>query len=177
LFFDSFYEVSERCGANRDHQERDMTRRTRAGGAIALAALGLTAAAGAAGCGNSAGANSAHKAQAPAAAPAVADVNATLSEFHVAPATPNARAGKVTFTAKNTGKTEHELIVIRTDKQAADLGKGSRISESGSAGEVASIAPGATKSNTLDLKPGHYALICNLPGHYTGGMHTDLTVT
>ncbi len=33
-----------------------------------------------------------------------------------------------------------------------------------------------TKKLTLDLKPGHYAIICNLPGHYLGGMYTDLTV-
>ncbi len=26
------------------------------------------------------------------------------------------------------------------------------------------------------LKKGHYALICNLPGHYQGGMHADFTV-
>ncbi|MEA2312683.1 MAG: hypothetical protein QOE28_2651, partial [Solirubrobacteraceae bacterium] len=35
---------------------------------------------------------------------------------------------------------------------------------------------GAAKALTLNLKPGHYALICNLPGHYTAGMYADLTV-
>jgi uncharacterized cupredoxin-like copper-binding protein len=35
---------------------------------------------------------------------------------------------------------------------------------------------GATKALSLTLKPGHYAIICNLPGHYAGGMYTDLTV-
>jgi uncharacterized cupredoxin-like copper-binding protein len=24
-----------------------------------------------------------------------------------------------------------------------------------------------------DLKAGHYALVCNLPGHYKAGMHVD----
>ena len=154
-----------------------MTGRTRTLGAAAFAALGLTAALGSAGCGNSAGANSAHKADTTAASAAPAStVDAKLSEFKIDASTAKAAAGKVTFTATNNGKTEHELIVIRTDKPAADLGKGSRISEAGSVGEVPSIAAGATKSNAIDLKPGHYALICNIPGHYMGGMHADLTV-
>jgi uncharacterized cupredoxin-like copper-binding protein len=28
----------------------------------------------------------------------------------------------------------------------------------------------------LSLKPGHYSLVCNLPGHYMAGMHADFTV-
>jgi uncharacterized cupredoxin-like copper-binding protein len=151
--------------------------RQKTGLMAALAALGLVGAGGAAGCGNSAGANAAHKADAGGGAAAPADVNATLSEFHIATSTPNAKAGKVTFTASNAGKTAHELIVIRTDTPAAEMGKGAPISEAGSVGEVSNVGPGQTKSSTLDLRPGHYALICNMPGHYMGGMHADLTVT
>ena len=39
------------------------------------------------------------------------------------------------------------------------------------------MQPGATKALTLDLKPGTYLLVCNLPGHYAAGMWTVLTVT
>ena len=28
----------------------------------------------------------------------------------------------------------------------------------------------------MTLKKGHYVLICNLPGHYSGGMRSDFTV-
>ena len=28
----------------------------------------------------------------------------------------------------------------------------------------------------VTLAPGHYVVICNLPGHYASGMHADLTV-
>jgi uncharacterized cupredoxin-like copper-binding protein len=28
----------------------------------------------------------------------------------------------------------------------------------------------------VKLKAGHYALICNLPGHYAAGQHIDFTV-
>ena len=39
------------------------------------------------------------------------------------------------------------------------------------------MRPGATKTITIDLKPGHYVLFCNLPGHYAAGMHQDFWVT
>lgn len=28
----------------------------------------------------------------------------------------------------------------------------------------------------MSLPAGHYVLLCNLPGHYAGGMRADLTV-
>jgi uncharacterized cupredoxin-like copper-binding protein len=30
---------------------------------------------------------------------------------------------------------------------------------------------------TLDLTPGHYAVVCNLPGHYAAGMRQDFWST
>jgi uncharacterized cupredoxin-like copper-binding protein len=39
------------------------------------------------------------------------------------------------------------------------------------------MQPNAEKTITLDLKPGVYLLICNVPGHYAAGMWTPLTVT
>ena len=42
--------------------------------------------------------------------------------------------------------------------------------------ETGDLAPGASKTITLNLTPGHYALICNMPGHYLAGQRTDLTV-
>ena len=48
----------------------------------------------------------------------------------------------------------------------------------GAKGEIASIAPGATKKLVVkDLKAGHYALVCALPGHYQSGMYSDFTVS
>ena len=66
--------------------------------------------------------------------------------------------------------------MIRTPKRAADLTKGSRADETGNVGETGDLAPGRAKALTLSLKAGHYALICNLPGHYAAGQHTDFTV-
>ena len=46
-----------------------------------------------------------------------------------------------------------------------------------SLGETEEMQPGASKTLTLDLKPGTYLLICNVAGHYAAGMWTVLTVT
>ncbi len=53
---------------------------------------------------------------------------------------------------------------------------GAQASEKGAVGEVEDLGQGDTKKLTLNLKKGHYALICNLPGHYKGGMYADFTV-
>jgi uncharacterized cupredoxin-like copper-binding protein len=99
-----------------------------------------------------------------------------LSEWKIAPSATTAQAGKVKITADNTGSQTHELVVVRTDKPAASLGSGKQVSEKGSVGEISDLKAGATAGKTFDLSPGHYALICNLPGHYTAGMRADLTV-
>jgi uncharacterized cupredoxin-like copper-binding protein len=101
----------------------------------------------------------------------------TLSEFKISPSPKSVSAGKVTFTVKNKGDMEHEMVVIKTSTAASKLKvSGNRASEKGSVGEVEDIAGGKSKKLTLNLKKGHYALICNIPGHYKGGMHADFTV-
>lgn len=88
-----------------------------------------------------------------------------------------AKAGSVTFKVKNAGLTIHELIVLKTPTAAAKLklSNGQAI-ETGNVAETGDIATGATKSITVTLPKGHYALICNIPGHYLGGMRKDFTV-
>ena len=115
----------------------------------------------------------------PAAAPApvaAANIGVTLKDFTVAPAPGTGLAGKVTFRVHNAGAVPHEFVVIRTNKAAADLMKGSEADEAGNVGEIGGLKPGVTKTLRLDLKAGHYALICNLPGHYAAGQHADFVV-
>jgi uncharacterized cupredoxin-like copper-binding protein len=102
----------------------------------------------------------------------------TLSEFKISPSPKSASAGKVTFNVKNSGDMEHEMVVIKTSTAASKLkvGSNNRISEKGSVGEVEDLASGKSKKLTLNLKKGHYVLICNIPGHYKGGMRADFTV-
>lgn len=135
-----------------------------------------------AGCGGSGGADSA-SAPSQAAPPNPptptapgAPVSVKLDEWSVAPAVMQASAGRVRFSASNGGQIGHELVVIRTSKPADQLGEGGEVPETGAVGEIGDLGPGQTKPLTLRLKPGHYALICNLPGHYADGMHADFTV-
>jgi uncharacterized cupredoxin-like copper-binding protein len=50
------------------------------------------------------------------------------------------------------------------------------VSEKGFVSETGNIRPGATKTVTITLAKGRYALICNLPGHFAAGMNAGLTV-
>ena len=109
-------------------------------------------------------------------APAARDIAVTLREFTVAPAPSVGRAGRVHFSVRNAGKIKHEFVVLRTDKPAGELLKGAEADEAGNVGEIGDLPAGSTKTLTLPLKAGHYALICNLPGHYAAGQHSDFTV-
>jgi uncharacterized cupredoxin-like copper-binding protein len=98
-----------------------------------------------------------------------------LREWAVQPATAQIDSGSVEFNAVNDGDVPHELVVLKTDTPAADLPqKGDEAEEDGEvAGEAGDIAPGESKPLNVDLEPGHYVLLCNLPGHYADGMHAD----
>ena len=99
-----------------------------------------------------------------------------LDEFSVFPGTQGAPAGKVRFVVTNIGRNEHEFVVLKTNKPAGNLLKGNEADESGNVGEIGSVKPGTAKTLNLTLKPGHYALICNLPGHYKTGQFADFYV-
>jgi uncharacterized cupredoxin-like copper-binding protein len=95
-------------------------------------------------------------------------------------------AGAVTFDVTNNGTTAHEFVVLRTDTPAANFpitsfeGETPRFNENTAGenvGETGDMEVGAAKTLQIDLKPGHYALVCNLPGHYGAGMHLDFVVT
>ena len=112
-----------------------------------------------------------------APAPAAAGrIGVTLKEYSVAPSPAVGKAGRVTFNVRNSGSIPHEFVVLRTAKPAGSLLKGAEADEAGNVGEIGDLQPGQAKTLSLPLKPGHYALICNLPGHYKAGQHADFTV-
>jgi uncharacterized cupredoxin-like copper-binding protein len=113
-----------------------------------------------------------------AAAPAALGhhVNVGLREFSVKPTVSQAASGRVTFAVRNAGTIPHEFVVLKTPKSAGSLMNGARANEAGNVGETGDLAPGKNKTISVNLKPGHYALICNLPGHYKAGQHVDFTV-
>ena len=103
-------------------------------------------------------------------------IKVSLAEWSVRASRSKAKAGKVVFTVTNIGTVTHEMVVIRTAKLASRLAHGGEASEEGSAGEVSDLDPGQTKTVSLHLNRGRYALICNEPGHYKSGMYTDFVV-
>ncbi|MFJ3235269.1 sulfocyanin-like copper-binding protein [Streptomyces sp. NPDC086787] len=99
-------------------------------------------------------------------------------------------AGVVSLRVTNVGTLSHEVVVLPLPTgQAAGgrpTGSDGKVTETGSLGEASrscgagagnGITPGASAWTTMTLQPGRYELVCNLPGHYTAGMYTELDVT
>ena len=99
-----------------------------------------------------------------------------VDEYSVFPATQGAPVGKVRFVVTNVGTIEHEFVVIKTPKPAGNLLKGNEANETGAVGELDGVKPGGARVLILNLKRGHYALLCNLPGHYKTGQFADFYV-
>ena len=93
------------------------------------------------------------------------------------------KAGKVTFEVTNLSRSiVHEVIVVAVENPNAPLPydyNTGQIPEKQvkMLGETEAMQPNAEKTITLDLPPGAYLLICNVPGHYAAGMWTPLSVT
>ena len=98
-----------------------------------------------------------------------------------------APAGKVSFIVTNQGAQTHEFVTLATKTLAAKFpivsfeGEANRIDEDAkgvtNVGETGDMKPGTSKMLTIDMAAGHYAVVCNLPGHYAMGMHQDFWVT
>jgi uncharacterized cupredoxin-like copper-binding protein len=142
-------------------------------GIVLATGAGDTSSRGAAGA---AAAAPAKRAVAPTAPTPAARIAVRLKEFTITPTPTVGRAGRVTFSVHNAGTMRHEFVVLRTNKAADALLKGKEADEAGNVGEIPDLAPDATKTLRLTLKAGHYALICNLAGHYVAGQHVDFTV-
>ena len=103
-------------------------------------------------------------------------VRVTLKEFKVTPVPISAPRGTVTFSVRNAGKLEHELVVLKTNLPAAKLPvKGSKAVEVGRLGKVV-VKPARSGGLSLPLKAGKYVLICNVAGHYQAGQRVAFVV-
>jgi uncharacterized cupredoxin-like copper-binding protein len=109
----------------------------------------------------------------------VTTVHVSMNEWALRPDTEAATAGTIAFVVKNAGTVPHEMTVIRTDLAPKKLPVKGAAADTGSLDVVDTLTQfgaGETKDLTVTLTPGHYVLICNLPGHYQLGMRTALTV-
>jgi uncharacterized cupredoxin-like copper-binding protein len=89
-------------------------------------------------------------------------------------------AGDVLLSVRNQGPDAHELIVIRADEALPLRADGTTVDEDAlEPSTVGVLEPGNPNTDRLlsvHLSPGHYVLICNMAGHYLGGMNTELIV-
>lgn len=114
-----------------------------------------------------------------ACAPIEPGLSVELTDHSIASDRAVVPAGHMVLAIHNGGTGGHELEVIRTDaapdRLAYDTGL-AQVTARGVVAERENIAAGATKRLSVDLEPGRYVLICNLPGHYAAGMRLALEV-
>ena len=118
------------------------------------------------------------------------DVTVREDEYHVyAPKVWSSGYHEVNVV--NAGKIPHELVMFKTDVTAAQLLTDPSTAVQPSTGRLNedspklvgvldsgnSVPPGSSRVvPTGPLTPGHYVLMCDLPGHYAQGMSEDITV-
>jgi uncharacterized cupredoxin-like copper-binding protein len=91
-------------------------------------------------------------------------------------------AGLVTFKVTNaSANMEHEMVVVPIANMSTPLpykdAENTVDEEAAKAiGEVPELAPAKSGEATMELKPGLYALVCNVPGHYANGMWRVIAV-
>jgi uncharacterized cupredoxin-like copper-binding protein len=156
-------------------------------GLFAVMALSAVAVIFVAGCGDDSGTTTTTENQSETAASGSAGptLSIAMGDFFFTPADATAKAGTTTIEAPNEGSTEHELVLFKTNMDPAKLPteangevneeKMDKIAES--AGEIADVEGGETRSGQFELTPGKYVMFCNLPGHYAQGMYGTLTIT
>ena len=110
-----------------------------------------------------------------------ATVKFKIVEWDILPLTAtksHSPAGKTTFVVQNAGKFEHEFVIVKTEKAAGQLASegAAKVPEKGEMGEIEGIPPGQVKKLSLKLTKGHYALICNLKGHWSNGQFVDFYI-
>jgi uncharacterized cupredoxin-like copper-binding protein len=111
-----------------------------------------------------------------------ADLSATLRDDGITLSPTSLGPGEVQIEGTNDGTVTHEfevfLVPDGVDANALPA-DGDTADASGmeALDEVEDIAPGTSSTLNLDLAPGTYAVICNLPGHYANGMHATFTVS
>jgi uncharacterized cupredoxin-like copper-binding protein len=111
-----------------------------------------------------------------------ADVTVTLRDDGIELSEDSLAAGDLAFEGVNEGSLTHEFEVFAVpagvDANALPVeGETAPADEMLEVvDEVEDIAPGTSATLALNLQPGEYAVICNLPGHYAAGMHAAFTV-
>jgi uncharacterized cupredoxin-like copper-binding protein len=115
-------------------------------------------------------------------AAADATVDVAHGDFWITAGAASAEAGSITFDVANAGEIIHEFKVVRTDLPADSLPLIEEefvVDESqlDVVGYTDIMQPGETRTLTLDMPPGNYVFICNVPSHYQAGSYMNFQVT
>jgi uncharacterized cupredoxin-like copper-binding protein len=107
-------------------------------------------------------------------------VRVTERDFHIA-APRRVERGNVRISLRNRGPDHHELIVVRASSARLPLrSDGLTVDEDAVEKQtVEAVEPypaGGGHDLRVRLAPGRYQLLCNMSGHYLGGMHRELVV-
>jgi len=91
------------------------------------------------------------------------------------------RAGTIRFVVTNDGPVSHELILVHAPHGRLPLRDDGftvdeTLLESRIVGTLEPAGPGTTRSLRVRLTPGRYILLCNMAGHFMGGMSSRLLV-
>ncbi|MEK7863680.1 MAG: cupredoxin domain-containing protein [Chloroflexota bacterium] len=81
----------------------------------------------------------------------------SLKEWAIEPKEIRATGGAVTIRVKNVGNLEHDFVIV-------------------GAGKIDSLLASETKTLQVQLAPGTYKVLCDLPGHSEAGMTGTLVV-
>ena len=86
------------------------------------------------------------------------ELNIVEKDFAIAADKTTLKAGSIKFNVTNNGPSPHNIEVMELKKVTA------------------TIDPGKSGTLQVDLQPGTYTVICNIPGHEQLGMKIMLTV-
>jgi uncharacterized cupredoxin-like copper-binding protein len=91
----------------------------------------------------------------------VQEVQVTLKEWQIIPATISLKAGEVRFIVTNAGTMSHGFEVEGQDVKFDE--------------EINPFPAGQSRTLEVELPPGHYEVYCQVPGHKDLGMKAELT--
>ncbi len=107
-------------------------------------------------------------------------INATLDTYTIDMAKTTAAPGEITFHVKNAASDmAHEFVIFKTDLDAANLptdDAGNVVEDDLESVDEIELNPNESGDLTVTLDAGHYAIVCNQPGHYAQGMYTNFVV-
>jgi uncharacterized cupredoxin-like copper-binding protein len=104
-------------------------------------------------------------------------VKVRMSEYRIRLDRGHVNRSYFIFDMRNTGKVEHEFVIVKTARTAKRLPVANgQVSRRGWKGPVP-LQPGEHKNVVFpNLRPGHYVLLCGIAGHYQKGMRRDFTL-